>query len=92
MEKPGPCSLPFVNHSVFFPLTTLFEEIACTLRDDEHLLDELPSVRLLSLLDSFLQILRPDESSCSDAGPGVLSSKFVATSLESSFFSILLSP
>lgn len=55
----------FFQSSALVPPTTLFDELSCTLRDDEHLLEELPSVRLLlSLLTDFLNFLCPEEKSC----------------------------
>ena len=49
--------------SAFLPPTTLFEELSCTLGDEEHLLEELPSVLFFSLLRDLLGLCCPDDSS-----------------------------
>lgn len=48
--------------SAFLPPTTLFEELSCTLGDEEHLLEELPSVLFFSLFWDLLPSC-PDDNS-----------------------------
>jgi hypothetical protein len=40
------------------------DELSCMLRDEEDLLEELPSVALFSFLKRFLEIFIPGDKSC----------------------------
>ena len=42
----------------------LLDELSFTLLDEEHLLEELPSVSLFSFLQDFLDFLFPDVKLC----------------------------
>lgn len=60
-KQPGASLLTFYpKSSAFLPPATLFDELSCTLREEEHLLEELPLVKLFSFLKDFLDFLCPD--------------------------------
>lgn len=61
MRIPHPYFCPFsVSAALKLPPTTLSDELTCTVRDDEHLLEEFPD-RLLSFLKDFLDFRGPND-------------------------------